>query len=180
MSDMRMRPDPLSSYPGRTYKFYRGEKVFEFGHGLSFSNYSYNFISVSQKKLDFKTTSAANKLEHVAVSEIGSESCEKARFAAAVGVENVGSMGGKHPVLLFVRRDGGRSGRPMKQLVGFQTVRLEAEEKADVEFEVNPCQQFSSADEDGVMVIESGQLFLVVGDQEFDITINLYGSAFEL
>ncbi|XP_042005919.1 probable beta-D-xylosidase 7 isoform X1 [Salvia splendens] len=180
MSNMRMRPDLESGYPGRTYRFYQGEKVFEFGYGLSYSNYTYKFVSVSQSKLNLKTSSPTEnnsklekKLGFVRVSDIGLDSCHKAGFSALVSVVNEGSMVGKHPVLLFFRRDQGRFDAPIKQLVGFRTVRLEGNEREDVEFEVDPCQHFASADEDGVMVIELGLHFLVVGDQEFSITINV-------
>lgn len=47
-------------------------------------------------------------------------------------------MAGKHPVLLFLRRGRGRNDGPIKQLE-FRTVRLEADERGSVEFEVNPC-----------------------------------------
>ncbi|KAL8058436.1 hypothetical protein ABFX02_03G017700 [Erythranthe guttata] len=170
MTDMRMRPDPASGYPGRTYRFYQGEKVFEFGYGLSYSNYSYKFISSSQIKLDFKKSSVGSRvgnLGDISVSDIGLESCEKAKFSVIVRVENEGNMAGKHPVLLFLRHDQG------KQLVGFQTVKLGAKEKANVEFRVNPCEQFSRAIEDGTMVIGSGLQHLVVGDQEFPISTNV-------
>ncbi|KAL8058438.1 hypothetical protein ABFX02_03G017900 [Erythranthe guttata] len=166
MTDMRMRPDPSSGYPGRTYRFYQGEKVYEFGYGLSYSNYSYKFVSVGQSKLDFKN--------YILVSDISSKSCENAKFSAIVSVENEGSMAGKHSVLIFVRHDetGNRS-HPVKQLVGFQTVRLNSKEKANVEFEINPCQHFTRASEDGTMVIESGVQYLVVGDQEYPISTNV-------
>lgn len=179
MSDMRMRPDHESGYPGRTYRFYEGEKVFEFGYGLSYSNYTYKFTSISQSKLNLKTSSPTEnskleeKLGFVRVSDIGLDSCHKARFSALVSVVNEGSMVGKHPVLLFFRRGQGRFDGPIKQLVGFRTVRLEGNEREDVEFEVDPCEHFASADEDGAMVIELGLHFLVVGDQEFSITINV-------
>ncbi|KAL8058448.1 hypothetical protein ABFX02_03G018900 [Erythranthe guttata] len=169
MTDMRMRPDPASGYPGRTYRFYQGDKVFEFGYGLSYSNYSYKFISSSQIKLDFKKSSVGSRvgnLGDISVSDIGLESCEKAKFSVIVRVENEGNMAGKHPILLFLRHDQG------KQLVGFQTVKLGAKEKANVEFRVNPCEQFSRAIEDGTMVIGSGLQHLVVGDQEFPIPTN--------
>ncbi|KAL7154697.1 hypothetical protein ABFS83_03G018600 [Erythranthe nasuta] len=80
-------------------------------------------------------------------------------------------MAGKHPVLLFLRRDKAVKGSPVKQLVGFQTVNLNAEEKANVEFEINPCEHFSRASEDGTMVIDSGLQYLVVGDQEYPILL---------
>ncbi|KAL8058440.1 hypothetical protein ABFX02_03G018100 [Erythranthe guttata] len=159
MTDMRMRPDPSSGYPGRTYKFYQGEKVYEFGYGLSYSNYSYKFVSVSERKLE--------KLGNILVSDIGLESCERVKFQVIVSVENEGRMAGKHPVLLFVRRDKTVKDSPVKQLVGFQTVKLNAEEKANVEFEINPCEHFSRAREDGTMVIDLERQYLVVGDQEY-------------
>lgn len=172
MTDMRMRPDPKSRYPGRTYKFYKGETVFEFGYGLSYSKYSYKFVSVTQNKLEFKATSASNS-GYVSVLDMGLESCEKAKFSAKVSVENEGDMAGKHPVLLFLRRSQGGSSSPVKQLVGFQTVKTNAKEKVSVEFQVNPCEHFSRASEDGVMVIESGDGHLVVGDEEYPISINI-------
>ncbi|KAL7154686.1 hypothetical protein ABFS83_03G017500 [Erythranthe nasuta] len=166
MTDMRMRPDPSSGYPGRTYRFYQGEKVFEFGYGLSYSNYSYKFVSIGQTKFDFKN--------YILVSDVSSKSCENAKFSAIVSVENEGSMAGKHSVLIFVRHDeAGNRSRPMKQLVGFRTVRLNAKEKTSVEFEINPCQHFTRASEDGTMVIESGVQYLVVGDQEYPISTNI-------
>lgn len=176
MSDMRMRPDQSSGYLGRTYKFYQGENVFEFGHGLSYSNYSYSFVYIGQKDLHFETLASDKKPEelgYVAVSDLDSYSCKNARFSTIVGIENGGEMAGKHPVLLFLRRGQGRSDGPIKQLVGFQTVRLNANEKGSVEFELNPCEQFGIGDEDGEIVIELGQQFLVVGDQEFSISINV-------
>ncbi|KAL0324997.1 UNVERIFIED_CONTAM: putative beta-D-xylosidase 7 [Sesamum radiatum] len=177
MTDMRMRPDPSSGYPGRTYRFYQGEKVYEFGYGLSYTNYSYKFVSVSQSKLDFKTLSTTDRPEqlgYISVAEIGSESCEKAKVSAVVRVKNEGKTGGKHPVLLFLRRDHeGGNASPVKQLVGFQKVRLNAKEKGSVEFEVSPCEHFSRASEDGNLVIESGDHYLVVGDQVYPISINV-------
>ncbi len=32
---------PSSTSPGRTYKFYTGQPIFEFGYGLSYTNFSY-------------------------------------------------------------------------------------------------------------------------------------------
>ncbi|KAL8058456.1 hypothetical protein ABFX02_03G019700 [Erythranthe guttata] len=167
MTDMRMRPDPWSGFPGRTYRFYQGEKVFEFGYGLSYSKFSYKFVYVSRSKLDLKRLSTTERNpEYVPVSDIITKSCEEAKFLAIVSVKNEGDMAGKHSVLLFVRHDEAGNGSPVKQLVGFQTVRLNAKEKTNVEFEINPCQHFARASEDGTMVIESGARRLTVGDRE--------------
>ncbi|GAB2235348.1 hypothetical protein Droror1_Dr00025771 [Drosera rotundifolia] len=178
MTDMRMRPDPETGYPGRTYRFYQGKKVFEFGHGLSYTVYSYHFTSVSKNKLHLPTSafihvkSASSSSRYASVSDIGSEACENMKFNATIGVENQGEMAGKHPVLLFVRRDEASQQRhgPVKQLVGFQPVSLKAREKGKVEFVVSPCEHVSVADEDGVMTIQEGAHFLTVGDQEYEFT----------
>ncbi|KAL3618013.1 putative beta-D-xylosidase 7 [Castilleja foliolosa] len=174
MTDMRMRSNKSSGYPGRTYRFYQGKSVFEFGYGLSYTNYSYKFASVTQTKLDFTKRSSTDNSGYISVSDIGLEFCEKTKFSTTVRVENEGKMAGKHPVLLFLRLDS-QAGRvnPIKQLVGFETVSLNANEKASVEFRVSPCKHFSRASEDGTLMVESGVHYLVVGDQEYPITINV-------
>ncbi|KAL1547021.1 putative beta-D-xylosidase 7 [Salvia divinorum] len=175
MIDMRMRADPSSGFPGRTYRFYRGKKVFEFGYGLSYTTYSYKIVFVSQSKFHLKASSNTSDLGYVSVPELGPRWCKKARFMVIVSVKNKGKMAGKHPVLLFFRRTqyGDGVGSPMKQLVGFHPVRTDAKGKVRVKFLVSPCEHFSSANEDGEMVIESGDANLVVGDEEHPIRLNL-------
>ena len=46
MTDMRMRPDSSQGYPGRTYRFYTGNTIYDFGYGLSYSNFKHSFLSV--------------------------------------------------------------------------------------------------------------------------------------
>ncbi|XP_051124642.1 probable beta-D-xylosidase 7 [Andrographis paniculata] len=176
MTDMRMRADHVTGYPGRTYRFYNGEKVFEFGHGLSYSNYSYKFISIGQDRINFKksTDSKYGDSGLILVTDIDLESCKKAKFSAIVEVENRGEMAGKHPVLLFIKRGGDcdvGNGSPMKQLVGFQTVKLYGGERIRVGFEVDPCEHLSRGSEDGAMVIETGEFYLAVGDQKYAISV---------
>lgn len=44
MSNMNMRPNQSTGYPGRTYRFFTGKPIWEFGYGLSYSKFSYSFI----------------------------------------------------------------------------------------------------------------------------------------
>ncbi|XP_074380768.1 putative beta-D-xylosidase 7 [Apium graveolens] len=179
MTDMRMRPQPSKSYPGRTYRFYTGKKVYPFGFGLSYSRYSYNIVSVTESQHYLNPLSVKQGLansssaQYMLVSELGTESCEKARFSATVEVQNHGEMAGKHPVLLFVKQAKHSEGMPMKQLVGFQSVALDGGQKAAVEFTLNPCKHLSVADENGQMLINAGSQHLVVGDAEYPISIIL-------
>lgn len=43
MTNMQMRPDSPSSYPGRTFRFYTGETIYSFGYGLSYSKFQHSF-----------------------------------------------------------------------------------------------------------------------------------------
>ncbi|CAN1250915.1 Probable beta-D-xylosidase 7 [Linum perenne] len=179
MTDMRMRPESTSSYPGRTYRFYKGKSVFEFGHGLSYSKYLYELKYVSRDKLYFNqsiSASAVDKSDSIRsklVSNLGADFCERSKFPVIVGVENHGEMAGKHPVLLFARQEKHGNGRPRKQLVGFKSVVLSAGEIGEVEFEVSPCEHLSRANEDGAMVIEEGTHFLAVGGDQYPIAVVL-------
>ncbi|MBA0612802.1 hypothetical protein Godav_013356, partial [Gossypium davidsonii] len=146
MTDMRMRPEPSSSYPGRTYRFYQGPKVFEF-------------------------VERSNPHRYLPVSEMGDEVCEKMKYTVKVRVKNHGAMAGKHPMLLFVRQPKMVNRRPVRQLVAFQSVNLNAGERADVEFELRPCEHLSSAKKDGSMVIEEGSYLLSIGDKESEIQV---------
>ncbi|OMO94252.1 hypothetical protein COLO4_16442 [Corchorus olitorius] len=172
MTDMRIRPEPSSGYPGRTYRFYQGPKVFEFGYGLSYSNYSYEFLSIKQNKV-YLNNQSSDKLAvgYKSVSDMGTQLCENTKFPVTVGVQNNGEMAGKHAVLLFVRQAKPGNGRPMKQLVGFNSVDLKAGEKAEIKFELSPCEHLSSANENGLMVIDEGSHFLSIGGKESEITV---------
>jgi beta-D-xylosidase 4 len=48
MTNMNMRPDPATGYPGRTYRFYKGETVFSFGDGISYSTFEHKLVKAPQ------------------------------------------------------------------------------------------------------------------------------------
>ncbi|KAF2296800.1 hypothetical protein GH714_002071 [Hevea brasiliensis] len=178
MTDMRMRSQPSSGYPGRTYRFYKGKKVFEFGYGLSYSNYTYEFVSATQnniylRSLGDKIVENSNPISYKTISELGAELCEKSKFSVIVRVKNQGKMSGKHPVLLFVKQPKLGEGRPMKKLVGFQSVKLNAGENGEIEYKLSPCEHLSRANEEGLMVIDEGSQFLLVGDREYPINMTV-------
>lgn len=105
------------------------------------------------------------------IEEMSSEACEKLKFPTVVTVKNHGPMDGKHPVLLFLRWPNALHGRPLKQLIGFESVNLKAGESAHVEFVVSPCAHFSRAREDGRKVIDHGSHILAVGKKHYEISI---------
>jgi Fibronectin type III-like domain len=176
MTDMNMRANPAMGYPGRTYRFYKGETVFPFGYGLSYSNYSHKFLSKTENPymntnislLEMKIASAGNLYN---INEIGQDVCDKLKFPTIVRVQNHGPMDGRRPVLLFLRWSNETNGRPAKQLIGFNSVHLKDGEAAHVEFSVSPCEHFSRVTEEGKRVMDKGSHFLMVEEEEFEITI---------
>ena len=177
MTDMRMRADPGTGYPGRTYRFYTGTPIFKFGYGLSYSTYSYEFTSATQSSLYMNKTVSLQPVKDSQrtisydISKMEAKHCQELTFSAAVRVSNHGPMAGRHAVLLFLRRPNLHGGRPTKQLIGFESVHLEAGEKAHVAFPLRPCEHLSRNGEDGKMLVDEGSHFLVVGDQEHEFSI---------
>ncbi|MQL87578.1 hypothetical protein Taro_020122 [Colocasia esculenta] len=180
MNDMHMRPDPSRGYPGRTYRFYTGEVVYGFGHGLSYSKYSYKFVSAPNKVIlparagegnpGAAVTGPRDGVEFVYVDKIGS--CEALRFPVVVSVVNQGEMDGSHAILLFSTTTSGVSpstagarkprqqmggGAPQRQLIGFQRVHTARGGAATAEIVVDPCKHLSTVDKGGRRVLSLGE-----------------------
>ncbi|XP_058761503.1 probable beta-D-xylosidase 7 [Vicia villosa] len=177
MTDMRMRADPSTGYPGRTYRFYKGPTVYKFGYGLSYTKYSYEFVAVTHDTLHFNQSSThlmienSETIRYKLVSELSEDTCKSMSVSVTVGVKNHGNMVGRHPVLLFMRPWKQRIGSPRKQLVGFHSLLLDAGERRHVGFELSPCEHLSRANEAGLKIIEEGSHLLLVGDEEYLIDI---------
>ncbi|CAO2152088.1 unnamed protein product [Urochloa humidicola] len=178
MTDMRMRADPATGYPGRSYRFYNGETVYKFGYGLSYSTFSRRLVAGTNTPA-ISATILAGLSEtmteedgggyHYHVDSIGVDGCEQLKFPAAVEVHNHGPMDGKHSVLMFLRWPNTTGGRPSMQLIGFRSQHLKAGEKASLRFDVSPCEHFSRVREDGRKVIDRGSHFLMVDDHEMEV-----------
>lgn len=108
MTDMNLRPS--STNPGRTYKWYTGTPVFEFGHGLHFTTFKSSF-----KSAPAKTFSISSLLRGHSQGPI-----DLAPFATfQIDVKNTGKVTSDYVALLFVNGTGGPAPLPNKQLVSF-------------------------------------------------------------
>ncbi|KAG6524475.1 hypothetical protein ZIOFF_014384 [Zingiber officinale] len=177
MTDMRMRADPASGYPGRTYRFYTGKPVYRFGFGLSYSNYSYHFHAKSRTSIYLNNsislrTSTTSGIPIHDIKSLGSSTCRSLEFSATVSVTNHSPMAGKHPVLLYSRWPSVEHGRPARQLIGFKSLHLEGGEQRNVVFPLRPCKHLSRAKSDGTKVLDKGSHFLIVGEQEHEVSIS--------
>ncbi|MCD8089573.1 MAG: glycoside hydrolase family 3 C-terminal domain-containing protein [Clostridiales bacterium] len=104
-----------TDYPGRTYQYYNGTPVYSFGYGLTYTDFEYSNLNISDTSVD------AN----------GS-------ITASVTVKNTGDREGSEVVQLYITSPGGDGvNLPLKQLKGFKRVTLGAGESAVVSITVD-------------------------------------------
>jgi len=93
----------------RTYQYYDGDVLYPFGHGLTYGDFQYSNLQVSEDTL--------SENEIVMVS---------------VDVENIGSVDSDEVVQLYARAVTSRVKRPLKQLIGFKRLQIAAGTKQTI------------------------------------------------
>jgi beta-glucosidase len=133
---------------GRTYRYFRGEPVYPFGFGLSYTRFEYSGLGLSRMSLG-----AAGRL------------------AVSVDVKNAGSRAGDEVVQLYVRKAGeARPGDAIRTLRGFERVRLAAGEQKRIRFALVPERDLSSYDESRkAYVVAPGEYEIEIGASSADI-----------
>ncbi|XP_047982962.1 beta-xylosidase/alpha-L-arabinofuranosidase 1-like [Salvia hispanica] len=172
MTDMHMRPNPATGFPGRSYRFYKGPTVFSFGDGLSYTTFSHELVAAP------KVVSLALEEGHACLSsecksiEAVEERCENLAFDIHLRVKNVGEMRGSHTVLLFSSPPQ-QHNAPQKQLVGFQKMHIEAGGEGVARFDVDVCKHLSVVDENGKRKVGLGEHLLHVGSLKHSLTVRV-------
>ncbi|MDB2410385.1 glycoside hydrolase family 3 C-terminal domain-containing protein [Pseudomonadales bacterium] len=115
------------------------KNLFEFGDGLSYTNFIY-----SKAKLD-RSSIKPNQSSSVTVT-----------------VTNSGNRDGDEVVQLYIRDKFSRVTRPVKELKGFQRIRLKAKESRKVTFEITP-DTLAYYDLDMNWRVEPGEFVIMVG-----------------
>ena len=157
MFDMQMRPSATN--PGRTYKFYTGQAVYEFGTGLSYTTFAYSWSNdTAISSFSIGTLLKNNNNNHETRVTVRN---------FRVNVTNTGSMAGDDVVLAFVTPpqvpQNGQT-PPIKQLFGFERVHLNVNETAEVFFALNTDALLSIA-RDGSKWLHPGLYCITIGKQ---------------
>ncbi len=113
--------------------------LYPFGFGLSYSSFRYSDIKVSKNKI--------KKADSTTVS---------------VNVTNTGRFPGEEVVQLYIRDEFASITRPIKELKGFQKIKLVPGETKNVKFDITPA-MLSFPDKDFKPVVEPGKFTLMVG-----------------
>jgi len=163
MSNMHMRPNETENSPGRTYRFYTGFPVYEFGFGLSYTEFNYTVIQIEQSPRRF-TADKINAL--LGLGSYYSPYNQPTLAELVVEVENIGDVSSDDVVLAFMIPPGaGMNGIPKKFLFGFDRVHLRPHDKITVTFPIMP-HQLSLVGEDGFRSPATGVWKVQVGNKD--------------
>jgi len=134
---------PFSDYDmdGRTYRYFDGDPLFPFGHGLSYTSFSYSELELPKF--------------------VGSG----ADIPLSVTVENTGSVAGEEVVQLYLTDLEASVPVSIRSLVGVQRVFLQPGEQKKISFTVS-SRQTSLIDDQGNRVVEPGQFEVSVGGKQ--------------
>ncbi|XP_065183747.1 uncharacterized protein LOC135814545 isoform X1 [Sycon ciliatum] len=143
MFDMSFR-----SSPGRTYKFFTGEAAYGFGDGLSYTTFSYEWT------------------ETLGASSLSTDEL-KDGVHYRVTVTNTGKILGDDSVLAYITSS--VPGAPMKQLFGFERVKLEPGKSASLFFAA-PAETFTAVNGKGERHIHPATYTISIGSLRHTIT----------
>ena len=124
------------------------EPLYWFGHGLSYTDFEYSDVRLSKNKI-----TKAQKL------------------TAEVTVSNSGKINGKETVLWYISDPACSISRPMKELKFFEKKAINAGDKTVYTFEIDPIRDLSYANETGKRLVEAGDFFVIVNNQEVKFQI---------
>ncbi|KAL5855335.1 hypothetical protein ACOSQ3_005176 [Xanthoceras sorbifolium] len=166
MTDMRMRANTTDNFPGRTYRFYSGKSLYEFGHGLSYSSFSKFIKSAPTTVLIPLHPHNIFPSKNAQAIDISTVKCENLHIDVVIGVRNSGRTGGSHVVLVFWKPPSygvGVNGAPNVQLAGFEKVEVKGGKTQIVSVRVDVCKGLSVVDSDGKRKLIVGHHTLIVG-----------------
>lgn len=131
---------PFEEYAmaGRTYRYFTGEPLYPFGHGLSYTVFAYS---------DLKVPQWAGSGEELAVE---------------VTVTNRGARAGDEVVQLYLSDEAASAPVPIRTLAGFRRLHLQPGESRTLSFRITP-RQLSLIDDEGRRVIEPGWFSISAG-----------------
>jgi beta-glucosidase len=135
---------PFTDYSmqGRTYRYFKGDPLYPFGFGLSFTRFEYTNL-----KFSVKTVNAGDPVK------------------VSADVQNVGERAGEEVVQLYISDVAASVPVPIRALAGFDHLSLKPGEKRRISFTLTP-RQMSLIDDAGKRVIEPGEFLVSVGGKQ--------------
>ncbi|KAF1685375.1 glucan 1,4-alpha-glucosidase [Pseudoxanthomonas broegbernensis] len=132
---------------GRTYRYFEGEPLFPFGHGLSYTRFGYSGLKLGRSRVGAKEA-----------------------LQVSVKVRNVGKRAGDEVVQVYLHPLQPARTRALKELRGFQRVHLQPGEERTLSFTLVPEKDLRIYDEAaGAYAVDPGRYEVQVGASSADI-----------
>ncbi|KAI9323595.1 glycoside hydrolase superfamily [Dichotomocladium elegans] len=129
------------------------DPLYEFGHGLSYSEFSYSNL-----------TTTATATDGILVPG--------QTHQVSVEIINEGPADAKHTVLMYIHQPVRRVTPPAKLLKGFEKIDLKAGEARTVTFDISADMfRYTGVDDVPQGTIDSGLVKVLIGDKELDFTV---------
>lgn len=126
---------------GKTYRYFTGTPLYEFGYGLSYSTFEYAVTKAPQ---------AVNAGENIKIT---------------AEVTNTGTVDGDEVVQLYVSLPDSKLKKPVRSLQGFKRIHLKAGERRKVQFTLMPA-QIAARDANNQAVVEPGTVRISIGGKQ--------------
>lgn len=142
---------PIEDYDlrkGRTYMYFKGEPLYPFGYGLSYTSFAYSGL----------------KLSAVKMAPGGS-------VTVSVNVRNTGKRAGDEVVQLYVQYPKSAVARPLKELKGFQRISLKPGETRTVQIPLAAESLAWWNEKRNGWEVEAGPVNILVGASSADIRL---------
>ena len=130
------------SMENRTYRYFNGETLFPFGHGLSYSVFKYSNLNYSTPQLS-----------------IGQN------LKVSFTVENLGPYPGFEVIQLYVSKKSSNFTVPIRSLKRFKKIFFKSGDKKKIGFNFN-CEDFKIFDNDGNQILEKGEFLISIGGSQ--------------
>ena len=135
------------SMKNRTYRYFTGQPLYPFGHGLSYTKFSYTGL-----KLDRSSVGADGSVQ------------------ATVTVRNIGKRAGDEVVQLYLKPLEPKRERALKELRGIERVTLEPGQSRQVSFTVKPDRDLTVYDDaKKAYAVDPGTFEVQIGASSADI-----------
>ncbi|MFL5808521.1 MAG: glycoside hydrolase family 3 C-terminal domain-containing protein [Flavisolibacter sp.] len=135
------------SMKNRTYRYFKGQPLYGFGYGLSYTSFKYDQLKLPAQTLKGRT------------------------IPLTVRVTNTGKMDGEEVVQLYVSGQDKNLQTPVRSLKGFTRILLKAGESKIVRFDLKP-EDVSILDDEGKTKPFSGKVLISVGGSQPDASTN--------
>jgi beta-glucosidase len=133
---------------GRTYMYFKGEPLYSFGHGLSYTSFGYANLKASSAQLE-----------------------SNGAITVSVDVTNTGSRTGDEVVQLYVKHPESKVARPVEELKGFQRVTLRPNETKTVQIPLNASTLAFWDEKQNRFKVEAEPVKLMIGSSSKDIKL---------